>query len=119
MISSITTPAAHAYGDATELAVRAFQRAEGLNVDGKNGPKSHAALLDALERDEEPEGQLVYIDGGNCSVRDAPNTDGKILGVAHKGDVLAYAGETAENGWIKAKWNDEIGWGSGKYGIVK
>lgn len=52
-------------------------------------------------------------------MRDAPNTDGKILGVTHKGDVLAYADETAENGWIKAKWNDEIGWGSGKYGIVK
>ena len=119
MISSITTPAAHAYGDATELAVRAFQRAEGLNVDGKNGPKSHAALLDALERDEEPEGQLVYIDGGNCYVRDAPNTDGKILGVAHRGDVLPYAGETAENGWLKVVYQGGDAWISGKYGHLK
>ena len=63
--------------------------------------------------------QLVYINGGNCYVRDAPSTDGKILGVAHRGDELAYAGKTAENGWLKVKWNDEIGWVSGKYGTVK
>ena len=107
------------FGDSTELAVKAFQRTEGLNVDGKYGPKSHAALLEALERDEEPEMQLVYINGGNCYVRDAPSTDGKILGVAHRGDELAYAGKTAENGWLKVKWNDEIGWVSGKYGTVK
>ena len=107
------------FGDSTELAVKAFQRTEGLNVDGKYGPKSHAALLEALERDEEPEMQLVHIDGGNCYVRDAPSTDGKILGVAHRGDELAYAGKTAENGWLKVKWNDEIGWVSGKYGTVK
>ncbi len=30
----------------------------------------------------------VTIVGGNCYIRTAPNTDGKIVGVAHKGDKL-------------------------------
>ena len=61
----------------------------------------------------------MAIDGGNCYVRDEPGVDGKILGVAHRGDALAYAGETAENGWIKVKYKDRSGWVSGKYGTVK
>ena len=36
------------FGAETEKAVRAFQRDEGLEVDGKYGAKSHAALMDAV-----------------------------------------------------------------------
>lgn len=107
------------YGDATELAVKAFQRIEGLNVDGKYGPKSHAALLEALERDEEPEGKYVVIDGGSCYVRDQPGTDGRILGVVHSGDVLPYGGKTAESGWLEVVYKSATGWVSGKYGRLK
>ena len=41
------------FGSETEAAVRAFQKAEGLEVDGKYGEKSHAALMDALSADDE------------------------------------------------------------------
>ena len=107
------------YGDATELAVKRFQKDEGLEVDGKYGPKSHEAMLKALEKDDDAQGIMVVIDGGNCYVRDAPSVDGKILGVAYKGDAMPYAGETAENGWLKVDWLGADGWVSGKYGKVK
>ena len=96
------------FGDATELAVKAFQKDKGLDADGQYGKKTHAALLEALERDEDARGETVAIDGGNCYVRDEPGVDGKILGVAHRGDALAYAGEAAENGWIKVKYKDRV-----------
>lgn len=108
------------FGDATELAVKAFQRDHELGVDGQYGPKSHAAMLEALEADEpETEQRYVAIEGGNCYVRTAPNTDGKILGVAHRGDVLPYGGETADNGWLLVDYENQNGWVSGKYGKLK
>lgn len=108
------------FGDSTELAVKAFQRTEGLNVDGQYGPKSHAAMLEALEADEpETEHRYVAIEGGNCYVRTAPNTDDKILGVAHRGDVLPYGGEKADNGWLLVDYENQNGWVSGKYGKLK
>lgn len=108
------------FGDATELAVKRFQRDHKLSVDGQYGPKSHAAMLEALEADEpEAEQRYVAIDGGNCYVRAAPNTDGKILGVAHRGDVLPYGGETADNGWLLVAFEGQNGWVSNKYGKLK
>lgn len=108
------------FGDATEFAVRAFQGDHKLSVDGQYGPKSHAAMLEALEADEpEVEHRYVAIEGGNCYVRTAPNTDGKILGVAHRGDVLPYGGETADNGWLLVAFENQNGWVSGKYGKLK
>ena len=108
------------FGDATEFAVRAFQGDHKLSVDGQYGPKSHAAMLEALEADEpEAEQRYVAIEGGNCYVRTAPNTDGKILGVAHRGDVLPYGGETADNGWLLVAFENQNGWVSGKYGKLK
>ena len=108
------------FGDATELAVMAFQGDHKLGMDGQYGPKSHAAMLEALEADEpETEQRYVAIEGGNCYVRTAPNTDGKILGVAHRGDVLPYGGETADNGWLLVDYENQNGWVSGKYGKLK
>ena len=104
------------FGDATELAVRDFQREKGLDADGQYGKKTHEAMLQALERDEEAHGETVAVDGGSCYVRDQPGTDGKILGVVHRGDALPYAGETAENGWLKVVYQGGVGWISGKYG---
>ena len=106
------------YGDATEMAVRAFQRAAGLTIDGDYGPKTHKALAAALEAARNPDraGDMVEIDGGQCYVRDAPNTSGGSLGVATRGSRWPYAGETAENGWLRIEWSGGTGWVSGKYG---
>lgn len=40
------------FGSETLEAVKAFQKAEGLEVDGKYGEKSHAALMDAVADDD-------------------------------------------------------------------
>lgn len=108
------------FGDATEMAVEKMQKDLGCDVDGIYGPESHAALMaaiDDLKEDEPaPEADEVIIEGGNCWVRSAPNTDGNKLGVAHRGDRLIYQGETSENGWYLVIYDGKNGWVSGKYG---
>ena len=58
----------------------------------------------------------VKIEGGNCYIRTAPNTEGKALGVAHRGDILPYAGEISAGGWLLVLYNGVQAWVSGKYG---
>ena len=107
------------FGDATEIAVRRFQVQNGLTVDGEAGPLTCAALaaaLAALDAPPEAEPHYVAIEGGNCYVREAPNTTGAIRGVAHEGAKLPYLGEISENGWLRVIYKDKPGWVSGKYG---
>lgn len=109
------------FGDCTEMAVRAFQQAVGCDVDGEYGPETHKALTAALEAakvEPEPE-QAKYVQiekGKQCYVRTAPNTSGKILGVAHSEDKLVYQGQTSETGWHLVSFDNQNGWVSGKYG---
>lgn len=105
------------FGDATELAVKAFQRDHGLTADGEAGPLTRAALDRALsESDTLPEhAKTVAISGGDCYVRTAPNTSGGKLGVAKDGTTLPFAGQTAQNGWLMVEYNGKTGWVSGKY----
>ena len=87
-------------------------------MDGECGSQTLAALraaLSALE-DEKPIGRTVQIGGGNCYIRTAPNTTGKILGVAHNGDKLPYGGETSDGGWLMIEHDGQNAWVSGKYG---
>ncbi len=107
------------FGDATELAVKAFQRDNRLDADGQCGPKTCAALEKALAKLEtRPDApRLVEIVGGNCYVRDAPNTSGRILGVAHAGERLSWLGQIdEETRWFKVDYEGLGGWVSGKYG---
>lgn len=107
------------FGDATEMAVRAFQDKFDLDVDGEYGPKSHAVMekelakLNAPITTEKP--KMVLIDGGNCYVRVEPNTSAKNIGVAMDDNKYEYAGEISENGWHKIKYKNAEGWVSGKY----
>lgn len=105
------------FGDATEMALKKFQRDHGLEDDGECGPLSRAAMDKAIADLEKPhsEPRKVKISGGNCYVRTAPNTDGKVLGVAHDGDSLDYGGLTSENGWNLVDYKGVNGWVSGKY----
>ena len=105
------------FGDATEQAVERFQTAHGCLVDGEVGPETLAALEKALEEAEAPvkDARYVQIVNGNCYVRTAPNTDGKKLGVAHRGDILDYQGVQSADGWHLVVYNGQSGWVSGKY----
>ena len=105
------------FGDCTEQAVEAFQRACGLNDTGVFDGNTREVMDDALDRldatVEEP--RYVKIVGGNCYVRSAPNTSGRKLGVAHEGDILTYQGQTSADGWHLVKYKNQNGWVSGKY----
>ena len=58
----------------------------------------------------------VLVTGGSVNIRTAPNTQtGKIIGVAHKGDILDYQGETTDNNWYLIIYKDTNAWISGKY----
>ena len=109
------------FGDCTELALEEFQKDAGVEVDGECGPKTLAALdkaLYALE-DKKPAGSTVLISGGNCYIRTAPNTAGKIVGVALSGEKLPYGGEISACGWLLVQHKNQNGWVSGKYGKLE
>ena len=110
------------YGDATELAVRAFQEDHGCGVDGDYGPETHAALIKAVEGDGDnpPENaSKVRISGGNCWVRAQPNTNGEKLGVAKEGSQLAYGGQQSPDGWLLVEFEGKQGYVSGRYGRLE
>lgn len=105
------------FGDNTEMGVRKFQKKHSLEVDGEYGPKSHAALEKALADVEKPvdNPRYVKIVNGDCYVRTAPNTSGKKLGTAYKGDKFNYGGEVSSDGWHLIEFDKQNGWVSGKY----
>ena len=106
------------FGDATEIAVRQFQRDHGCSVDGEVGPETISALEKAMGGELPTNARSVKIVGGNCYVRTAPNTSGEILGVAHGGDVLPYQGQQSANGWPLVIYAGQNGWVSGKYSTL-
>ena len=71
--------------------------------------KDAAAREKAMEAAEAPvkEARYVQIVNGNCYVRTAPNTDGKKLGVAHRGDILDYQGVQSADGWTEIDAPDD------------
>jgi uncharacterized protein YgiM (DUF1202 family) len=59
------------------------------------------------------------VTGNSVYVRSAPNTDGRVLGVAHQGDLLPYQGQDSAQGWHLVEYMGENGWISGKYSAVE
>ena len=126
------------FGAETEAAMRVFQTAEGLDVDGKYGEKSHAALMDALSADDEapePPAQpedggeendaekpvrshvVIVSEGGKVNIRVGNGTQyGRITQLA-PGTTLDYVA-TAQNGWNAVVVNARVGWVSGEYSRV-
>ena len=109
------------FGDQTEIAVKQFQSDHGLAVNDAFDEKCVAVLDAALVAISLPveDPQSVVIEGGDCYIRSEAGTSGKILGVAKRGSIHAYAGETSQTGWICIKHGGGTGWVSGKYGRLK
>lgn len=103
------------FGDNTEIAVEHFQKDHKLEADGEVGELTIAALEKALSDATAKDARYVRIINGNCYVRSAPNTNGKKLGIARKGDKLAYGGETSSDGWNLVEYDGKNGWVSGAY----
>ena len=102
------------FGDMTEMAVKCFQQDHDLVCDGIAGKNTFAALEAAIGGDMTG-AEYARIVGGNCYVRDAPNTDGKVLGVAGEGERYRLL-EVSENGWMYIQFRETYaGWISGKY----
>ena len=95
------------FGSETETAVKAFQKNNGLTVNGIVDTNMFVKLKATA--------QAVIVTGMLVNVRAAANTSGKILGVVTKGTVLETLGEVAANVWYKVKYKDKEGWISNKY----
>ena len=100
------------FGEETLKAIKAFQGASGLVVDGIVGKKTWAALRGAQEL------KTVLVTGGSVNVRSGAGTMFKVLFVAHKGDELRYI-STAVNGWYKVERNGVECYISNKYSELK
>lgn len=100
------------FGKETLTAVKAFQKASGLVVDGIVGEKTWAAL-------EASQGvKTVVVTGGTVHVRVGAGVNYKIVAVAKRNDVFDYV-STASNGWYKIKYGDFEYFISNKYTKLK
>lgn len=122
------------YGQETVDAVKAFQTAEGLEVDGKYGQLTHAALMDAVAdhdasvppvnepESEEPTAPAVKMieivsKGGNVNVRNGNGSEYARISSVKPGTRFPYVA-TAVNGWNAIAINGQIGWVSGEYSKI-
>ena len=101
------------FGDDTEKALKAFQTEHGLEADGEYGPKSHAAMLEALEKLNdvpviEPEhAQNLTVKKGDWNVRTGPGTAYPSAGIVREGEKLTQVGH---EGWIPVVYKGEVMW---------
>ena len=109
------------FGYITEVAVKRMQTAANIEVDGKYGNKSHAALMDMVADNEPEVGNLieqitkkVVVTGNRVNIRAGAGTKYKILTVVKKDTELKYTSQ-ADNGWYSVVVNGETGWISNKY----
>lgn len=99
------------FGQETEDAVKAFQKAKGLPVTGIYDEATEKALMETVCG-------WVVITGGSVNVRAAPGTEAKDIGTVHKGDRLPYQGVTQQAGgrdWYLIIYENQNGWVSSKY----
>ena len=120
------------FGEETEKAVIAFQKAKRLEADGEYGSKTHAALQAAIEEAEKggqggenaepatpkPAGSEVLITGGgSVNIRVGNSTDYARITTVRSGAMFDYVA-TAANGWNAIVVNEQVGWVSGKYSVI-
>lgn len=98
------------FGNVTLEAVKKFQKAKNLEVDGIVGKNTFAALKKISTAKVT---KKVVVTGGSVNIRSTNNTSGKILDVAKKNEKYVWL-ETKE-GWRKIEIADGTGWISGKY----
>lgn len=106
------------FGQETEEALKAFQKARGLNVTGVYD-KATKAALDAA--DGAAKAALV-IATGDVNVRSAPGTGSRVIGVLKKGNSAPYQGQKSVvdgRDWYLVEFENQNGWVSSKYARVE
>lgn len=92
-------------GSKTVQAIKDFQFAHNLEVDGEYGKKTHAVMLEAVKNIGEIDAATEFtirVKGGSVNVRNAPNTTaGKVMRVVHTNTLLTAVGIDPETGWYK------------------
>ena len=120
------------FGAETEAAVCDFQEDAGLEVDGKYGPKSHAAMLALISSsqapgqvapDEQPDTDkgdgikivtIISKNGGKVNIREGDATSyGKIAQVS-PGETFEHVA-TAPNGWRAIRYKRVVAWVSPEF----
>ena len=100
------------FGSETEAAVKAFQKAHGLEQDGIVGPNT----VEKLEAVSGNTKEYVEITGGTVNIRTKGNTSGTVLGVVKYGEKLEYRGvNDSESGWYGVIYKGQNAWVSNKY----
>lgn len=118
------------FGSETEEAVKAFQTAEGLEIDGIYGELTHAALMDAIGDDDANEAEnpssstspdasvptkvVITSNGGKVNIRYGNNTSYGRISLVAPGTTYPYVA-TAANGWHAVEIGSKVGWVSGEY----
>ena len=121
------------FGYETESAVKAFQKIEGLEVDGKYGSLTHAALMAAVADDDEgrkddagdtePEAEpanrklVIVSEGGKVNVRVGNGTGYVRITSVAPGTTFNLVA-TASNGWHAIEVAGQVGWVSGNFSKV-
>lgn len=102
------------FGEETEAAVKAFQKAVGLPETGVYDAATEYALRCRVCG-------YVEITGDSVNVRSAPGTGSQVMGVVHRGDRLIYQQEVRQvdgRDWYMVEYENQNGWVSSKYAAL-
>lgn len=106
-------------GSKTVEAIKAFQKDNGLSVDGEYGAKSHAKMQKVLASADSSGGASSFeicVTGKTVNVRNQPNSStGKVVRVVRLGDKLKAVSVDKATGWYKLEDGNYI---SNKYAKV-
>ena len=123
------------FGAETESAVKAFQKTEGLGIDGKYGDKTHAALMDAIadaDASQQPESDktdakpdsphigtkvVIFSESGKVNIRCGNGIEYARLSQVVPGSTFEHVA-TAANGWHAVVIGSKVGWVSGEFSKV-
>ena len=101
------------FGSNTQIALREFQKAAGIVIDGVYGPKSETALLAAYKKatGNKMEPYMVKVTANSLNIRKGPGTNYTITGVIK--DKGCYTIVEQKDTWGKLK--SGLGWISLNY----